>query len=79
MTAEIIRPKDTEEGLKVPALYTASPYNQGTNDATVEAMTHDVNVKLTRKTPDSLTYDEIKYTAKPKTEVKKQTVNGTVK
>lgn len=42
-------------------------------------MTHDVNVKLTRKTPDSLTYDEIKYTAKPKTEVKKQTVNGTVK
>ena len=79
LKAEIIRPKDTEEGLKVPALYTASPYNQGTNDATVEAMTHDVNVKLTRKTPDSLTYDEIKYTAKPKTEVKKQTGNGTVK
>lgn len=79
LKAEIIRPKDTEEGLKVPALYTASPYNQGTNDATVETMTHDVNVKLTRKTPDSLTYDEIKYTAKPKTEVKKQTVNGTVK
>lgn len=79
LKAEIIRPKDTEEGLKVPALYTASPYNQGTNDATVEAMTHDVNVKLTRKTPDSLTYDEIKYTAKPKTEVKKQTVTGTVK
>lgn len=79
LKAEIIRPKDTEEGLKVPALYTASPYNQGTNDATVETMTHDVNVKLTRKTPDSLTYDEIKYTAEPKTEVKKQTVNGTVK
>ena len=79
LKAEIIRPKDTEEGLKVPALYTASPYNQGTNDATVETMTHDVNVKLTRKTPDSLIYDEIKYTAKPKTEVKKQTVNGTVK
>ena len=48
LKAEIIRPKDTEEGLKVPALYTASPYNQGTNDATVETMTHDVNVKLTR-------------------------------
>ena len=41
-------------------------------------MTHDVNVKLTRKTPDSLTYDEIKYTAKPK-QRSKTTGNGTVK
>ncbi|WP_334116167.1 CocE/NonD family hydrolase, partial [Ligilactobacillus sp.] len=77
LKAEIIRPKDTEEGLKVPALYTASPYNQGTNDATVESMTHDVNVKLTRKTPDSLTYDDVKCTAEPKAEIEKQAVNGT--
>ena len=44
LKAEILRPYETENGLKVPVLYTASPYNQGTNDETGEKLTHNVNV-----------------------------------
>ncbi|SEM86105.1 dipeptidyl-peptidase IV Serine peptidase. MEROPS family S15 [Ligilactobacillus sp. WC1T17] len=73
LKTEIIRPKDTENGLKVPVVYTASPYNQGTNDSDVEALTHDVNIKLTRKEPNHLTYDDIKAPVFKKPEVKKIT------
>lgn len=47
--AEIIRPADTNDGLKVPAVFTASPYNQGTNDQWGEKITHDVNQPLVAK------------------------------
>ncbi len=48
LKVEITRP--AESNLQpVPVLYTASPYNQGTNDAAGDALTHNVNVPLTEK------------------------------
>ncbi|MEY8441055.1 Xaa-Pro dipeptidyl-peptidase [Lactobacillaceae bacterium 24-114] len=47
--AEIMRPADTNAGLKVPVIFTASPYNQGTNDEWGEKVTHDVNRPLRHK------------------------------
>lgn len=61
LKAEILRPAATENGLKVPVLYTASPYNQGTNDETGEKLTHNVNVPLQRKQPNNLKYSDIEY------------------
>jgi X-Pro dipeptidyl-peptidase (S15 family). len=61
LKAEILRPQETEKGLKVPILYTASPYNQGTNDETGEKLMHDVNVPLTHKEPNNLQYSDIEY------------------
>ena len=46
---EILRPVDSNNGLKVPAVFTASPYNQGTNDEWGEKVTHHVNHPLTHK------------------------------
>lgn len=48
---EIMRPVESDNGLKVPAVFTASPYNQGTNDKWGEEITHNVNVPLTHKDP----------------------------
>lgn len=64
LKVEIIRPKDTEYGLKVPVLYTASPYNQGTNDVLGEKMLHPATEKLTHKTPTTTSYADIKFEAK---------------
>ena len=61
LKAEILRPEATEDGLKVPVLYTASPYNQGTNDETGEKLTHNVNVPLEHKEPNDLQYSDIEY------------------
>lgn len=47
--AEIMRPIDSNNGLKVPAVFTASPYNQGTNDEWGDKATHHVNHPLTHK------------------------------
>lgn len=47
---EIMRPGETNQGLLVPAVYTASPYNQGTNDEWGQKLTHQVQVKLHHKT-----------------------------
>ncbi|MEY8293211.1 Xaa-Pro dipeptidyl-peptidase [Limosilactobacillus caviae] len=47
--AEIMRPIDSEHGLKVPAVFTASPYNQGTNDKWGDQATHNVNIPLHHK------------------------------
>ncbi len=43
----IFRPKETEKGLRVPVLYTASPYYKGTND--VDADLHNVDVPIQAK------------------------------
>lgn len=48
LKVEITRPTESNQQ-PVPVLYTASPYNQGTNDAAGEALTHDVNVPLKKK------------------------------
>lgn len=63
LKAEIIRPAETEAGLKVPVLYTASPYNQGTNDEAGDQMMHNVNVPLQPKQPNDFTLADV--TAQP--------------
>src|SRR5699024_7559432 len=74
---EILRPVDTNNGLKVPAVYTASPYNQGTNDEAGDKMMHNVDQPLTHKEPNDLKYADIKY-QKTATELpEKRPVNGT--
>ena len=63
LKAEILRPAQTEQGYKAPVLYTASPYNQGTNDHWGEQVTHNVDVPLTEKPVNHLTREDV--TAKP--------------
>lgn len=65
LKVEILRPGATDTGLKVPVLYTASPYNQGTNDAAGDALMHNVNVPLTPKQPAATTAADV--TAQPDT------------
>ncbi len=61
LKAEIIRPAETNDGLKVPALYTASPYNQGTNDHAADKLMHNVDVPLEHKQPNNNTYQDIEF------------------
>ncbi|MDN3954458.1 Xaa-Pro dipeptidyl-peptidase [Sporolactobacillus laevolacticus] len=61
LKVEFIRPAETENGLKVPALFTASPYNQDTNDEAGAKAMHKVNVPLTEKQPNDLSYEDIAY------------------
>lgn len=79
LKAEILRPRETENGLKVPVLYTASPYNQGTNDETGERLTHNVNVPLKHKTPNKLQYSDIEYHGDNQTIPEPRTTNGETK
>lgn len=76
---EILRPVDSNNGLKVPAVFTASPYNQGTNDEWGDKVTHHVNHPLTHKIagetspteptfPKQFTHREIKGESKRATE-----------
>lgn len=62
---EILRPAETENGLQVATLFTASPYSQGVNGPAGEELTYDVNVPLERKEPTETTYEEIKYKPAP--------------
>lgn len=48
---EIMRPRESNVK-KVPAVFTASPYNQGTNDEWGVKATHKVNYPLTHKQAD---------------------------
>ena len=59
LKTEILRPTVTS-GFKVPVLYTASPYNQGTNDE-AEVM-HNVDIPLTEKPVTDLSEADITYT-----------------
>ncbi|KRL05666.1 Xaa-Pro dipeptidyl-peptidase [Liquorilactobacillus oeni] len=58
-----IRPSETESGLKVPAIYTASPYNQGTNDQEADKLMHCMATPLLHKVPRAIDYSKIKYHA----------------
>lgn len=60
LKAEIIRPRLSNK-IKVPVLYTASPYNQGTNDELGDKLMHNVNVPLTHKTPNKTKYEDIEF------------------
>lgn len=64
LKVEILRPVETQEGLRVPSLFTASPYNQGTNPEAGDKATHEVNVPLTRKEPNQVSYEEIQFSRK---------------
>lgn len=79
LKAEILRPAETENGLKVPVLYTASPYNQGTNDETGHKLMHDVNVPLTHKKPNNLQYSDIEYTGSNEEIPAPRDINGETK
>ncbi|MDR0921411.1 MAG: Xaa-Pro dipeptidyl-peptidase [Lactobacillales bacterium] len=70
---EIVRPSTSEE---VPSLFTASPYNQGTNPEANDKKLHDVNVPLTRKTPNQTTYEEIQFHRSEKVFPAKREVAG---
>ncbi|MFT8726880.1 MAG: Xaa-Pro dipeptidyl-peptidase [Liquorilactobacillus ghanensis] len=48
---DLIRPAETDTGLKVPVLFTASPYNQGTNEKDAEQLMHKMDVSLQPKQP----------------------------
>lgn len=50
LEATIIRPRVTDNGVQVPALFTANPYFHGTNDQDVEAATHVPEPTLQVKT-----------------------------
>lgn len=65
---DLIRPAETANALKVPVLFTASPYNQGTNEADAEKLMHKMNVPLQHKQTgiEDLTSDD---GAKPTTNV----------
>lgn len=64
LKAEITRPAESNQQ-PVPVLYTASPYNQGTNDADGDALTHNVNVPLTEKpTTDNTLSDKKGFQSK---------------
>lgn len=58
----IFRPKATDLGTKMPALFTANPYFHGTNDEQVEAATHipepTLAVKTQSHTKADVTYHE---------------------
>ncbi|MEE5988272.1 Xaa-Pro dipeptidyl-peptidase [Ligilactobacillus equi] len=59
LQVQIIRPKDTEACLRVPAVFTASPYNRGTNPELGQKLTHNVDVPLIRKEPNQVSYQDI--------------------
>lgn len=61
LKTEIIRPAETNDGLKVPVLYTASPYNQGTNDHMADKMMHNVDIPLKHKQPNINKYADIEF------------------
>ena len=70
--AEIMRPIESDHGLKVPVVFTASPYNQGTNDEWGEKATHNVNLPLKHKDPDYQAPTEEKFP----TDFSRQKVTG---
>lgn len=70
LKVEITRPSESNQQ-PVPVLYTASPYNQGTNDADGDALTHNVNVPLKEKpaTPNTLSDNQSVPTKLPEPRV----------
>ncbi len=63
----IIRPKETAQGMKVPAFYVANPYMLGGDDDKYVSNTHNVDLELPELAPKAVSYDDIKY--RPEKEV----------
>ncbi len=78
LKAEILRPFGSGPDFQVPVLYTASPYNQGTNDETGDKLMHDVNVPITHKEPNSFKYEDVEYRPSKKVLPKPRKVAATV-
>ncbi|MGM0125293.1 X-Pro dipeptidyl-peptidase [Enterococcus sp. AZ194] len=76
LKVEILRPSETYDGLRVPSVFTASPYNQGINPEAGERMMHEVNVPLTRKEPNERSYEEIQFVPVEKAIPAERMVNG---
>lgn len=76
LKTEILRPAETNDGLRVPVLYTASPYNQGTNDQAADRLMHNVDVPLKHKQPNNLTYKDIEFHHPTKDVPPARPVNG---
>lgn len=55
----IKRPKETEQGMKVPAIFEVSPYLQGTNDDLY--ILHDVDQDLTVSESTATTLEDVTY------------------
>ncbi|WP_353485985.1 Xaa-Pro dipeptidyl-peptidase [Apilactobacillus xinyiensis] len=75
LKVEVLRPKESNKN-QVPVLFTASPYNQGTNDYSGEKLTHEVNVPLKHKEPVQYKYDQIKFKDEKKALPAQRTVEG---
>ncbi|TPR42539.1 Xaa-Pro dipeptidyl-peptidase [Apilactobacillus micheneri] len=75
LKTEIIRPKESNKN-KVPVIFTASPYNQGTNDKDGEQLTHNVNVSLKHKEPNNYSYSDIEHHSKKETLPEPRPIEG---
>lgn len=69
---EITRPVESNQGLKVPVAFTASPYYQGTNDEWGEKITHHVNETIDRKEKNDVAPSEPHFNLN----FDRQSVNG---
>lgn len=74
---EIMRPAESNQGLKVPAVFTASPYNQGTNDEWGVKATHNVNQALSHKEPDQVSPAEPTFNVHPRHQMIKGSAKAT--
>lgn len=61
LAATIMRPAETEKGLKVPVLYTADPYFYGVNDKATDKATHNVNYRLQVKDTNKVAEPHYQY------------------
>lgn len=71
----IKRPKETEEGMKVPAIFEMSPYLQGTNDDLY--ILHNVDEDLTIGEATSTTLEDVTYVPEERVVPEARQVKGT--
>ncbi len=71
----IFRPRETEAGLKIPALYTASPYYKGIND--VDADLHNVDTTIATKPVQQPSLADLTQTPTTAPLPQPRAVNGT--
>ncbi|UQS86302.1 Xaa-Pro dipeptidyl-peptidase [Nicoliella spurrieriana] len=76
LMAHVIRPAETEAGLKVSVLFTASPYDQGTNDIAGAQLTHNVDHPIAHKEPNQFSYSDVESHYQPGNLPAKRTGNG---
>ncbi|MDR2833354.1 MAG: Xaa-Pro dipeptidyl-peptidase [Streptococcaceae bacterium] len=70
---EIIRPNTQ---MKIPSLFTASPYYQGINPEANDRKLHEYKIKIEEKQPNNLQYEDIQYQAQEKIRPPKRLIAG---